>query len=148
MSASLPSTPVQLRHNSNQLRDELIDFTAHIAQVPSLVNACSCLFDHSACGIVLSVSKIGGLFERRQLDRPDRLLDGIVGLLVTLAPPESLNDILNANDSLLTEQLLDDHVVGDGNPFHLFVFKVAALSHDILKNGLGGGPVGHIILDQ
>ena len=83
---------------------------------------------------MLGEGQVRGLLQRRELDRPDRSRDGLVGCLVALALPEGVNDVFDTDDALLTEELFDDNIVGDGKSLFILASEVASLSDHLVKN--------------
>ena len=144
-----PPSPYQpTAHSSDQLAHEIVDGGAHVAKVPALVDASGLLLDVSAGGVVPRVGQIGRLGQRSKLDGPNGLFDGLVAVIVALALPEGLDDVFDADDALLAENLLDEDVVGDGEALAVFTLEVAPLADDVFERLLRRQAPATVVLDQ
>lgn len=133
---------------SDELGNERVDVLAHVSQVPSFVHSRGLFLDVTSCSVVLSQGFVWRFNERCKLDGPDGLLDCLESCLVALAAPESINDVLDANDAVLTQQFLNHHIVWDCKSFGILALEVATLADDLVEDDLVGCAPAAVVLHQ
>ena len=102
---------------------------------------------------MLGVCLLGIFCERSQLDWPDHASRSFIELWGSLAAPESLDQVLDANDTLASKQFLNHHVVRDWQPrlrlFAVFFFlQESSLANNFVENHLGGLAISDVVPDQ
>lgn len=97
---------------------------------------------------MLQIACLDRVLKPGELDRPQSLSDCLVSLFVLLAGPERLNDILDADDSTVAQQLLNQGVVADWLTLRLLRLNKATLANDILECLLGGLAIGDVVCDR
>jgi hypothetical protein len=82
------------------------------------------------------------------LNWPEQLLYGLVGALVLFAVPQGVNQVFNTNDSVCSEQLLDQNVITDGGALVGCSFEEATFADHIVKNLLWRLSVPYVVADE
>ena len=102
---------------------------------------------------MLCVCLLGFFFERGQLNWPNHASCGLVRLRGCLASPESVNQVLNANDPLATQQFFHHDVVRNRHSslcrlaFFLFL-EEASFSNNVVEDHFSRLAVCDVVPDQ
>lgn len=102
---------------------------------------------------MLSVGFFGVFLERGELYRPNNSSGCFIKLRSGLTSPESVNQVLDTNYALASEQFFHDDVVryrypGLGGLAFFLLFEESAFANYFINDRLGGLAVSHVVADQ